>query len=95
MDMAAAMGVSARLPREFGISLGAAEVSLYEMMQVYATIANKGVRPTPVMVLKVTTREGEVIYDAQDQPAKPNAPALTPDQAATMTLMLQNVIDHG
>ncbi len=95
IDMASAMGVTSKLPREFGISLGAAEVSLYDMMKVYATIANEGVRPTPVVVLKVTTRNGEVIYDHEAEKPKPNAPALTPDQAATMTKMLQNVIDHG
>ena len=35
------MGVTSTLPREYGISLGAADISLYDMMKVFGTIANK------------------------------------------------------
>ncbi len=96
--LARKMGITSRLPREFGISLGAADISLYEMMQVYGTIANKGVRPEPVVVLRITTRSGDVIYDYAEEKAKhPPEPvvALTSEQAATLTRMLQSVINSG
>ena len=100
IDLAAKMGITSKLPREYGISLGAADISLYDMVKVYGTIANKGVRPEPVTVLKVANRDGEVIYDYKqeltDNPQLgPNVRALTPYHAAVMTKMLQNVIDHG
>lgn len=100
IDLAQKMGVTSTLPREFGISLGAAEVSLYDMMKVYGTIANKGVRPEPVIVLKVADRNGRVIYDYRQELAKntklgPHEQAMTVEQAEVMTKMLQNVIDHG
>jgi penicillin-binding protein 1A len=100
LDLAAKMGVTSKLPREFGISLGACDIKLYDMMKVYGTIANKGVRPEPVLVLKVTDRSGKVIYDYKKELAAnknlgPHVQAMTADQAATMTRMMQSVIDYG
>lgn len=98
IQLARKMGVTSPLPREFGISLGAADISLYEMMKVYGTIANEGKRPDPVVVLRVTNRKGEQIYDYKaEQAQKPRqvVEALTPDQAATMTRMMQAVINSG
>ncbi|MBK6929855.1 MAG: transglycosylase domain-containing protein [Saprospirales bacterium] len=98
IQLARKMGITSRLPREFGISLGAADISLYEMMQVYGTLANRGKRPDPVVVLRITTRKGDLVYDYKAEQAKnpkPVVEALTPDQAATMTRMLQAVINSG
>jgi penicillin-binding protein 1A len=100
IDLATKMGVSSPLPREFGISLGACNISLFEMMKVYGTIANEGKRPEPVTVIRVTDRRGKTIYDYQkelalDPSLGPHEVALTVDQAATMTKMLQNVVDYG
>ncbi len=100
IDLAAQMGVTTKLKREYGISLGAADISLYDMMKVYGTIANKGVRPDPVTVLKIVNRDGVVIYDYKKELSLnpklgPNVEALTPYQASLMTEMLQNVIDRG
>jgi len=100
LDLAKKMGINSSMPREFGISLGAANISLYEMMKVYGTIANAGIRPEPVTILSVTDRRGNVIYDYKNElQVNPNLgahdTAMTVDQAATMTKMLQNVIDYG
>lgn len=100
IDLARKMGVTAQLPREYGISLGAADISLYDMMKVYGTLANQGVRPEPVTVTQVLDRRGNVIYDYNKELALnpnlgPHETALTVNQAATMTKMLQNVVDFG
>jgi hypothetical protein len=100
IDLAAQMGVTSTLPREFGISLGAADISLYDMIKVYGTLANKGVRPEPVTVLSVINRDGKVLYDYKEELAEnpgmgPHVQALNEYQASVMTEMLQNVIDHG
>jgi len=100
IDLARKMGVTATLPREYGISLGAADISLYDMMKVYGTMANEGKRPEPVTVLRVTDRRGNVIYDyrkdlALDPNLGPHEIAMTVNQAAIMTKMLQNVVDYG
>ncbi len=100
IDLARAMGVTTNLPREFGISLGAADISLYDMIKVYGTIANKGVRPEPITVLRVLNRDGNVLYDYKEELAEnpeigPHVKALSEYEAAVMTRMMQNVIDYG
>jgi penicillin-binding protein 1A len=99
LDLAKTMGVTNELPREFGISLGAADISLYDMMKVYGTIANDGLRPEPVTVLKIIDRGGNVIYSYEDEVKKGNAgpkvQALKEDEAATVGRMMRSVIDNG
>lgn len=100
IDLATKMGVTAKLPREFGISLGAADIALYDMVKVYGTIANKGMRPEPVLILKVVDREGKVLYDykkalEQNPALGPHERALSEKHAAIMTRMMQNVVDYG
>ncbi len=100
IDLARKMGVTSELKREFGISLGATEISLQEMINVYGTIANQGKRPEPVTVLKVIDRNGKVIYDFEEAlKENPNLgaheKALTVNQAATMVEMMKNVINRG
>lgn len=100
IDLARNMGITDSLKREFGISLGACEVNLYDMMKVYGTIANGGKRPEPVMVLRVLNRDGEVVYDYKNELAKnpklgPHMAALSPDEAATMVEMMKNVVNYG
>ncbi|MCB0659610.1 MAG: transglycosylase domain-containing protein [Saprospiraceae bacterium] len=100
LDLAEKMGVTSTLPREYGISLGAADISLYDMMKVFGTIANKGVRPEPVTVLKIEDRYGNVIYDYQEEVKNdpnlgPHVVAMDTTTAATMTRMMQSVIVYG
>lgn len=100
LDMAAKLGVTSTLPREYGISLGAADISLYDMMKVYGTMANNGIRPDPVAVLKIIDRNGKVIFDLEEtvksDPSKgPSIQALDSTIAQTMTRMMQHVVIYG
>ncbi|HMU06190.1 MAG TPA: penicillin-binding transpeptidase domain-containing protein, partial [Saprospiraceae bacterium] len=100
IDLAKKMGVTSELPREFGISLGAADISLYDMMKVFGTLANKGIRPEPVAILKIEDRYGKVIYDYEElvktNPSLgPNVVAMDTTTASTMTRMMQSVIVYG
>jgi penicillin-binding protein 1A len=98
IQLAKKMGVTSKLPREFGISLGAADISLYEMIQVYGTIANKGFRPDPVLVTRITTREGKVLFDYKEEQKASivlRDTVLSEQHAAMMTRMMQGVLDSG
>ncbi len=100
IDLAQKMGITSTLPREYGISLGAADISLFDMMKVYGTMANEGVRPEPVTIIQVTDRRGKVIYDYKKElglepKLGAHEQAMTVNQAAIMTKMLQNVVDYG
>ncbi len=96
IDMAAKLGVTATLPREFGISLGAAEVSLYDMMKVYGTIANEGRKVDPVAILKIEDRYGNVIYDYEKTiEHDTKVQVIDTTTAYEISRMLQSVITYG
>lgn len=100
IDMAKNMGITTPMPREFGISLGAADIMLYDMMKVYGTLANKGIRPEPTAVIRITDRNGKVIYDSAEEnkikyPGRDTTHVVSERDASIMTKMMQNVIDRG
>jgi len=98
LDLAKELGVTSTLPREFGISLGSAETSLFDMMKVYATMANMGKRPNPTAIVRIEDRNGKVIYDIENikiSKPLPLVQALDSIQAYTMTRMMENVVIYG
>ncbi|MBK9254862.1 MAG: transglycosylase domain-containing protein [Saprospiraceae bacterium] len=100
IDLATKMGVTTNLPREFGISLGAADIPLFDMMKVFGTIANNGVRPEPVSILKIEDRNGKIIYEYDQQMEintgiQTQVRALSELEAATVSRMMQAVITSG
>jgi len=96
IDMATKLGVTSTLPREFGISLGAAEISLFDMMKVYSTIANNGYRTEPLAVLKIEDRYGNVIFDLEQQlEDEKRVQVIDSTTAYTMTRMMQHVVIYG
>jgi penicillin-binding protein 1A len=97
--LAKAMGVSATLPKEAGISLGACDITLFDMVKVYSTIANKGVPQDLVFLDRIETKSGEVIFQRpkpKDLKLATDAEhVLTEDQAYTLRCMMQRVIESG
>ena len=71
MSLAHKMGISTwqQNPSDYGLSLtlGSAEVTPLELTTVYAAFANGGRRISPVSILRVTGRDGSVLYE--DQPS--------------------------
>ena len=92
--LAQQMGVSSKIPKAPAIALGAVEVSLYDMLTVYGTLANRGKRPESHYISRIETSKGEVIasfeYDPEDFET-----ALSRDEADLMTEMMQSVVDSG
>ena len=74
------------------VALGTMNVSLYEATKVYAAFANQGQMQQPVMIRKITTSEGETIYEKPDNPGKK---VMGPDVANTITAMLQKAVNEG
>jgi len=66
-------------------------VSPLQMAQAYGTFANHGVMNKAYAINKITTKEGEVLYEAQQTPVQ----VTTPSVAYKMTLMLQDVVTNG
>lgn len=56
-------GVTTDIPAFLPVALGAAEISLYEQVAAYSSFPNDGIRLTPHFVHRVTTADGEVLWD--------------------------------
>jgi penicillin-binding protein 1A len=58
------MGITSELTPTPALALGASDVTLLELVNSYATVANDGMRHQPILVTKILDREGNEIYKA-------------------------------
>lgn len=93
VDVAKRMGITTKLDADPAIALGGLKrgVSPLEMASAFGTIANKGVSVKPSGVLEVTDHNGSLVY----KPDRSGTPAISPDVAATMSGVLNQVYSRG
>jgi penicillin-binding protein 1A len=95
-DFAQRLGVrDSRLDAVPSLALGTSPVSLLEMASAYGTIAALGSRRPPVMVTRVTARDGAVLFDQTGESAPPAEQVLDGDVAVTLIDMLRGAIERG
>ena len=61
------MGIRSKLDNTPSLPLGASDVTLLELVNGYATVANQGVHVAPVLVQKVVDADGNVVYEAKKE----------------------------
>ena len=68
INFAQRMGISTLTRNDYGmsLSLGGGEVTLLEMTNAFATIANNGNQIPPVAILKIVDHLGNTVYEYQD-----------------------------
>ena len=91
-EMGRALGITSNIPKAPSIALGSAELSLYEMTNVYTTLVNKGIKSTPHYLLRIETKEGKVIYSA---PQQKRVQAIDPYTSETLLPMLKSTVNSG
>jgi len=91
VGLAERMGIKSELQTVYSLALGASEVTLLELTNGYATIANQGQFIEAHTIRRVLDRQGNVVYEANTNPQQ----ALDEDSAAIVTWMLQNVVKSG
>jgi membrane carboxypeptidase/penicillin-binding protein len=84
------MGVG-DLPSVPSLALGAGDVTLMSMTAAYGAFANQGLLPAPMLIRRVETRSGEVLYEH----ASTSQRVVSESTAFLMTNMLADVIDSG
>ncbi len=94
-ELAQKMGITTDIPEVPSIALGVADVSLYEMIQVYATFANQGRRTTPQYLSRIETADGKVIVDVTRNQVEEPEQVISEDEATMITRMLQTVVNEG
>jgi len=59
--LAKSAGISTEIPANPSIALGAIDLSLLEMVSAYSTFANKGLRVSPMMLMRIEDKNGTVL----------------------------------
>jgi penicillin-binding protein 1A len=90
VQYATLMGVGS-VPSVPSLALGSGEVTVLSMTSAFSTFANEGMVPTPVLVRRVETSDGEVLY--RDEHAKQRA--ISEATAFQMAEMLADVVNSG
>ncbi len=91
-DMARRFGISTTINTHPSMVLGSSEVRLIDMTRAFASVARKGVAVTPYGITKVTTADGELLYEHEDDTSRV---LVAPWVAAGMTDLMQTAVNTG
>lgn len=92
LNMAGRLGVGTKLKREYSTVLGASEMTLLDLTNVYAVIWNKGMSVLPYSIDKITDVHGNVLYSRNPSES---IVVLQPQTVEYMTDLLKNVVSVG
>ncbi len=91
IELARSMGITSPLPEDYTISLGTADLSVYEMVGAYGTFANKGVWQQPTFIKRIEDHKGNVLQDFTPVSKE----AMSEEVAYAMCKIMQSVIKNG
>ncbi len=101
VQMANDLGVSAELPEVNALVLGSGEVSVLDMAASYSTIANQGVRFSPVLIERIEDADGNVVCwypvgnQCSNEEVRSGETVLDPSIARQVTFALEQVVTAG
>ena len=61
------MGITSKLENAPALALGSNDVTLFEMVNAYASVANDGMHVAPVLVTKIVDADGRTVYEAKHE----------------------------
>ena len=79
------------MPQVASLALGSGEVTLLSLTSGFGAFANKGELAAPLLIRRVTSSEGEVLYESMVETTH----GVSPTTAFLITSMLQDVINAG
>ncbi len=91
-DMAHRFGISSKINTHPSMVLGTSDVRLIDMTRAFASVSANGVAVTPYGITKVSTSDGNVLY--QHNAEQPRV-LVAPFVAAEMTDLLQTAVNTG
>jgi len=94
-QMAKRLGIDSDIPPSPSIALGAADIALWDMAQVYGTFANNGQRPEPYYITKIEDRNGNIIANYEAPNPEEFEQVIAQDHARLLTTFLESVVDSG
>jgi 1A family penicillin-binding protein len=79
------------LPQVPSLVLGSGEVTMLSLVSAYGVFANGGVLAQPRLIKRVTTADGQVLYQSKVGATE----VISPSTAYLVTSMLEDVVDRG
>lgn len=91
IEVARKMGITSHLDPVPAIALGAADISVYEMVGAYATFTNKGVYTEPQYITRIEDKNGVIIQEFVPKKIE----AISEKTAYLMLNLMQGVVSSG
>jgi penicillin-binding protein 1A len=91
IEYARRLGLSNELPPFLPIAIGAGEQTLIDMTAAFATFPNQGLRMRPMLITRITDRDGNIIEESRPRASD----AIRADTAYLMTSLLRGVVERG
>ena len=91
IQIARKMGITSPIDPYPSIALGAADISVFEMVGAYGTFANKGVWVEPQYLLRIEDKNGVVLQDFVPKKVE----AISEETAYLMLNLMQGVVQFG
>ncbi|WP_037494926.1 transglycosylase domain-containing protein [Sphingomonas sp. KC8] len=91
-DMARRFGITTPVNTHPSMVLGTSDVRLIDMTRAFAAVSRKGIAVVPYGIVKVTTGQGEILYEHQPDDQRV---LVAPYVAAQMTDLLQTAVNTG
>jgi penicillin-binding protein 1A len=85
------LGITATIPRNLSVALGATDMTLLEVASAYSTFPNQGIRMTPRLINRVTDYDGDILEEPFVQPHD----VISERLASQMVDLLQEVVRTG
>ncbi|HUH33660.1 MAG TPA: transglycosylase domain-containing protein [Daejeonella sp.] len=83
-------GIDSKLKAVPSVGLGANDVSVFEMVKAYGTFLNKGVRSEPILVERITDKNGKVLAEFKAETSR----AISEEMAWLMMYMLRGGMEE-
>jgi penicillin-binding protein 1A len=91
VDFAHEAGITSKIPPYPSIALGAADLSLMEMVGVYSMFPGGGMHTTPYYITRIEDRNGNVLQQYNSS----HKEVISEADAFIMTKMMEGVVDFG
>jgi penicillin-binding protein 1A len=91
IDYARKMGIKSYLGADLSLTLGAYEVTNLEMTSAYATLVNQGIYVSPLAIIRVEDRTGQILENNFPE----EKVALSPQTAYLMISLLESAVKEG
>ena len=92
-DMAHRMGITNDFEVTRSLALGAASVSVIDMVSSYSVFADHGLKTTAFGITRISTTSGELIYEADPNPVRERI--LSEHTVQFMNRMMRAVVENG